>query len=105
MGAKENRAGVAHFGRQRFRVRGHDLQVLGGNRVRELDRLVELVDHDDGAEIACAPPTRYISETPPRCAAASTSGLSLPSGDGTTITTRSTPATLAGTAFISTEDG
>jgi hypothetical protein len=38
-------------------------------------------------------------------AAASTSGLSLPSGDGTTITTRATPATLAGTAFISTEDG
>jgi hypothetical protein len=31
--------------------------------------------------------------------------LSLPSGAGTTITTRGTPATLAGTAFISTEDG
>jgi hypothetical protein len=29
----------------------------------------------------------------------------LPSGDGTTITTRGTPATLAGTVFISTEDG
>ena len=38
-------------------------------------------------------------------AAASTSGLSLPSGAGTTITSRGTPATLAGTAFISTEDG
>jgi hypothetical protein len=42
--------------------------------------------------------------TPASRAAASTSGLSLPSGDGTTITTRSTPATLAGTAFISTDD-
>ena len=38
-------------------------------------------------------------------AAASTSGASLPSGAGTTITTRGTPATLAGTAFISTDDG
>jgi hypothetical protein len=31
--------------------------------------------------------------------------LSLPSGAGTTITSRGTPATLAGTAFIKTEDG
>ena len=38
-------------------------------------------------------------------AAASTSGLSAPPGDGTTITSRVTPATFAGTAFISTEDG
>jgi hypothetical protein len=38
-------------------------------------------------------------------AAASTSGLSSPSGAGTTMTTRFTPATLAGAAFISTEDG
>jgi hypothetical protein len=38
-------------------------------------------------------------------AAASTSGLILPSGAGTTITTRGTFATLAGTAFISTDDG
>ncbi len=29
----------------------------------------------------------------------------MPSGAGTTITTRSTPATLAGIAFISTEEG
>jgi hypothetical protein len=38
-------------------------------------------------------------------AAASTKGLSLPSGAGTTMTTRGTPAALAGTAFISTDDG
>ena len=38
-------------------------------------------------------------------AAASTSGLSLPSGVGTTIATRAQPATFAGAAFISTEDG
>jgi len=37
--------------------------------------------------------------------AASTSGDSRPPGAGTTITRRPTPATLAGTAFISTEDG
>ena len=40
-----------------------------------------------------------------REAAARTSGLSLPPGAGTTITRRPTPATFAGTAFISTEDG
>ena len=42
---------------------------------------------------------------PASFAAASTRGASLPSGDGTTMTTRGTPATLAGTAFISTDDG
>jgi hypothetical protein len=38
-------------------------------------------------------------------AAASTSGLSRPAGAGTTMTMRATPATLAGMAFISTEEG
>ena len=42
---------------------------------------------------------------PAMCAAASTSGLTSPSGVGVTITSRSTPATLAGIAFISTERG
>ncbi len=34
-----------------------------------------------------------------------TSGLSVPPGVGTTMTMRPTPATLAGTMFISTDDG
>ena len=57
------------------------------------------------AAIACAPPMRQISSTPARCAAASTSGLVLPPGVGVTTASRSTPATLAGIAFISSEDG
>ena len=44
-------------------------------------------------------------DTPARSAATSTSGLISPPGAGTAMTTRSTPATLAGTAFISTELG
>ena len=43
--------------------------------------------------------------TPTRCAAASTSGLRAPSGVGTTITISATPATCAGMAFISTDEG
>jgi hypothetical protein len=43
--------------------------------------------------------------TPARLAAASTSGLRTPSGVGTTITICVTPATCAGIAFISTDDG
>ena len=42
---------------------------------------------------------------PARRAAASTSGLIFPPLAGVTITMRSTPATLAGMAFISTEEG
>lgn len=38
-------------------------------------------------------------------AASNTSGFNTPSGVGTTMAKRSTPATLAGTAFIRTEDG
>jgi hypothetical protein len=38
-------------------------------------------------------------------AAASTIGLSTPRGAGTTMTMRGTPATFAGIAFISTEEG
>ena len=55
------------------------------------------------AAIAWAPPIRYTSRTPARWAAASTIGLGSPPGPGgVTITRRSTPATRAGTAFIST---
>lgn len=43
--------------------------------------------------------------TPPSSAAASTSGFFTPSGVGTTITISFTPATRAGIAFISTDDG
>ena len=39
------------------------------------------------------------------CAAASTSGSTWPPGVGTTMTMRFTPATFAGTTFISTEEG
>jgi hypothetical protein len=46
-----------------------------------------------------------MSVTPARLAAASTSGLIVPPDAGVTITIRATPATLAGMAFISTEDG
>jgi hypothetical protein len=48
---------------------------------------------------------RQISSTPAICAAASTSGLTSPLGVGVTTTSRSTPATLAGMAFISSEEG
>ena len=57
------------------------------------------------AATACAPPTRYTSSIPTSSAAARTSGLRTPPGAGTVMTNRSTPATLAGIAFISTEDG
>ena len=43
--------------------------------------------------------------TPAMRAAASTSGLTWPSGVGTTIANRRQPATFAGTAFITTEEG
>jgi hypothetical protein len=42
---------------------------------------------------------------PARQAAASTIGFLAPSGVGTTIASSRTPATLAGIAFISTDDG
>ena len=48
---------------------------------------------------------RQTSSAPAISAASMTSGLSTPSGVGTTMTMRSTPATLAGTMFISTDDG
>ena len=54
--------------------------------------------------MACAPPNRQISSTPARWAAAITVGLISPCGVGVTMTRRSTPATLAGMAFISTDD-
>ena len=43
--------------------------------------------------------------TPHSRAAASTSGFNSPRGDGTTITMRGTPATIAGSAFMRTDDG
>ena len=57
------------------------------------------------AATAWAPPMRQTSSTPARRAAASTSGLSAPPGAGTHIAMRGTPATRAGRAFISTEEG
>ena len=48
---------------------------------------------------------RQTSSAPAISAASMTSGLSTPPGVGTTMTMRGTPATLAGTMFISTEDG
>ncbi|CFM98590.1 Uncharacterised protein [Bordetella pertussis] len=43
--------------------------------------------------------------TPAMAAAASTMGLRTPSGVGVTMISSGTPATLAGMAFISTDDG
>ena len=43
--------------------------------------------------------------TPTMAAAPSTRSFIPPSGVGTTMMISSTPATLAGTAFINTEDG
>jgi hypothetical protein len=48
---------------------------------------------------------RQISVSPSRCAAASTIGLAAPRGVGVTTAIRSTPATWAGMAFISSEEG
>src|SRR4029079_14917130 len=55
--------------------------------------------------MACAPPIVNARDTPATCAAASTSGLRAPPGVGTTITMSATPATCAGIAFISTDEG
>ena len=57
------------------------------------------------AATACAPPTRNTLSTPATAAAASTVKFDFPSGVGATMTISGTPATFAGTAFISTEDG
>ncbi len=57
------------------------------------------------AATACAPPTVKTRSTPLRWAAASTISFSFPSGAGTTMTISGTSATLAGIAFISTDDG
>ena len=43
--------------------------------------------------------------TPAMAAAASTSSFFSPRGVGTTMMSSATPATLAGSAFISTDDG
>src|SRR3546814_10907376 len=57
------------------------------------------------APTAWSPPMDHIRSTPPRAAAASTMGLRTPSGVDVTMTTSPTPATLAGTAFMMTENG
>ena len=58
------------------------------------------------AAIACAPPTRYTcSPTPATTIAAATAGFCSSVRGGVTITSRGTPATRAGIALISTEDG
>lgn len=57
------------------------------------------------AATACAPPIVNTRSTPPNSAAASTRSFFRPSGVGTTITISPTPATRAGIAFISTDDG
>ena len=57
------------------------------------------------AATPCAPPTLKTRSTPATAAAASTSSLRTPPGVGTTITSSLTPATFAGIAFISTDDG
>jgi len=53
------------------------------------------------AATACAPPNVRTRSTPATAAAASTIG----SGFGHTMINSGTPATLAGIAFMSTEDG
>jgi hypothetical protein len=55
------------------------------------------------AATACAPPMRKIRLTPARCAAARRMEPSAPRGEVMMIS--STPATLAGIAFMSTVDG
>ncbi len=54
---------------------------------------------------ASYPSSVLMNALPARRAAASTSGANAPSGVGTHMAMRCTPATLAGSAFISTEDG
>ena len=56
--------------------------------------------------MACAPPAACTSSMPSSAHAASTAGLGRPSGCGGDATAICpTPATWAGTTFISTEDG
>ena len=52
------------------------------------------------AAIACTPPSAYTASAPARCAAYSTAGWTRPSLGGVHTTTRSTPATRAGTTFM-----
>ena len=57
------------------------------------------------APTACAPPMVKTRSTPVTAAAANTNGFFSPRGVGTTMISSPTPATLAGTAFITTLDG
>jgi len=58
------------------------------------------------AAIACAPPTRKTcSSTPATTIAAATAGFASRERGGVTTTIRPTPATLAGIAFMRTDEG
>ena len=58
------------------------------------------------AATACAPPALTTRSAPARCAANSTAGRTEPSGPGGVhSTTRSTPATRAGTTVMHTVEG
>ena len=58
------------------------------------------------AAIACAPPTLKIASTPAISAATSVAGLTFPSAPaGVVIIILGTPATFAGTTFISVVEG
>ena len=48
--AEEDRAGVGQPLGEPVGVGGRDVQVLGGDQVRQLDRLVLVADQDQGAE-------------------------------------------------------
>ena len=51
VGPEEDRAGIADLRGKRFRIRGHDFQMLGGDRIRERHGVVEAFHQDDRAEI------------------------------------------------------
>ncbi len=55
--------------------------------------------------MAWAPPIAKTRSTPAMAAAARTNGLTLPLGKGTVMMISFTPATLAGIAFIKTDEG
>ena len=52
--AEKDRAGVADLRLQRQRIVEHQLDVLGGDAVGELDRFGQRLHEDDGAELAAS---------------------------------------------------
>ena len=122
--AEEDRPGMAHAREQRLGVGGGDLEMLGGDAVGQGCGLFQLVDDDDRAVIAPARAPDLLSRQQRQravdrgfalvgengIAAAWNAlrggiGFGPPPLAGVTITMRETPATRAGTAFISTELG